>query len=94
MLIYLKVPAGAIIYMVVSSAMRIGTQEIMFRTGMVTPVGCCGTQIGSGSKTTKADPDPPTKALGSGHWETSVQGHYGTCQGLEAGTNGTEAPPS
>ena len=36
--IYLRVPAGATIYMVVSSAMRIGTQEIMFRTGMVTPV--------------------------------------------------------
>jgi YidC/Oxa1 family membrane protein insertase len=36
--IYLRVPAGATIYMVVSSAMRIGTQELMFRTGMVTPV--------------------------------------------------------
>ena len=36
--IYIKVPAGATIYMVVSSAMRIGTQDIMFRTGMVTPV--------------------------------------------------------
>ena len=36
--IYLKVPAGATIYMVVSSAMRIGTQEVMFKTGMVTPV--------------------------------------------------------
>ena len=36
--IYLKVPAGATIYMVVSSAMRIGTQEVMFRTGMVAPV--------------------------------------------------------
>ena len=38
-LIYLRVPAGATIYMVVSSAMRIGTQDVMFRTGMVTPVG-------------------------------------------------------
>ena len=36
--IYLRVPAGATIYMVVSSAMRIGTQEVMFRAGMVTPV--------------------------------------------------------
>jgi YidC/Oxa1 family membrane protein insertase len=33
--IYLRVPAGATIYMVVSSAMRIGTQDLMFRTGMV-----------------------------------------------------------
>jgi YidC/Oxa1 family membrane protein insertase len=37
-LIYLRVPAGATIYMVISSAMRIGTQEVMFRSGMVTPV--------------------------------------------------------
>ncbi len=36
--IYLKVPAGATIYMVVSSAMRIATQDVMFKTGMVTPV--------------------------------------------------------
>lgn len=36
--IYLRVPAGATIYMVVSSAMRIGTQEFMFRSGMVSPV--------------------------------------------------------
>jgi YidC/Oxa1 family membrane protein insertase len=36
--IYLRVPAGATIYMVVSSAMRIGTQEVMFKTGMVEPV--------------------------------------------------------
>src|SRR5271165_1609477 len=36
--IYLKVPAGATIYMVVSSAMRIATQDVMFKTGMVAPV--------------------------------------------------------
>jgi YidC/Oxa1 family membrane protein insertase len=36
--IYLKVPAGATMYMVVSSAMRIATQEVMFKTGMVEPV--------------------------------------------------------
>ena len=47
--IYLRVPAGATIYMVVSSAMRIGTQEVMFRTGMVTPVAH-EREIGSGAK--------------------------------------------
>jgi hypothetical protein len=52
--IYLKVPAGATIYMVVSSAMRIGTQEIMFKTGMVTPVAV-EREIGSG-KQDKAKP--------------------------------------
>jgi YidC/Oxa1 family membrane protein insertase len=50
--IYLRVPAGATIYMVVSSAMRIGTQEVMFRTGMVTPV-TAEREIGGGTKTAK-----------------------------------------
>jgi YidC/Oxa1 family membrane protein insertase len=52
--IYLRVPAGATIYMVVSSAMRIGTQEVMFRTGMVEPVAV-EREIGSG----KRDKPPP-----------------------------------
>jgi YidC/Oxa1 family membrane protein insertase len=55
-LIYLRVPAGATIYMVVSSAMRIGTQEVMFKTGMVTPVAV-EREIGSG----KQDKPPPPK---------------------------------
>jgi hypothetical protein len=57
--IYLKVPAGATIYMVVSSAMRIGTQEVMFRTGMVEPVAV-EREIGSSkAKEEKAKPPPP-----------------------------------
>jgi len=63
--IYLRVPAGATIYMVVSSAMRIGTQEFMFRTGMVTPV-VHEREIGS-SKPDKAKEDaaqkPPPKQV-------------------------------
>ena len=57
--IYLRVPAGATIYMVVSSAMRIGTQEFMFRTGMVTPV-VHEREIGS-AKQEKAKEDKPQK---------------------------------
>ena len=57
--IYLRVPAGATIYMVVSSAMRIGTQEVMFRTGMVTPVAA-EREIGS-AKEDKPPPKPPPK---------------------------------
>src|SRR5271157_4664062 len=57
--IYLRVPAGATIYMVVSSAMRIGTQEFMFRTGMVTPV-VHEREIGS-AKAEKAKEDNPPK---------------------------------
>jgi YidC/Oxa1 family membrane protein insertase len=60
--IYLRVPAGATIYMVVSSAMRIGTQEVMFRSGMVTPVAA-EREIGSAKEDKKDDkkekPPPP-----------------------------------
>ncbi len=63
--IYLRVPAGATIYMVVSSAMRIGTQEVMFRTGMVTPVAV-EREIGSAkedkAKEDKKEKPPPTPA--------------------------------
>jgi YidC/Oxa1 family membrane protein insertase len=57
-IIYLKVPAGATIYMVVSSAMRIGTQEVMFRTGMVEPVAV-EREIGSAAKEEKEKAPPP-----------------------------------
>ena len=58
--------------MVVSSAMRIGTQEIMFRTGMVTPVGAAEREIGSGSKTaTNAD---QTVALEAGSDKSVTKG--------------------
>jgi YidC/Oxa1 family membrane protein insertase len=58
--IYLRVPAGATIYMVVSSAMRIGTQEVMFRTGMVSPVAA-EREIGS-AKEEKEKPAPKPAA--------------------------------
>ena len=60
--IYLRVPAGATIYMVVSSAMRIGTQEFMFRSGMVTPV-VHEREIGSGAKEKEKEKEklPPPK---------------------------------
>jgi YidC/Oxa1 family membrane protein insertase len=58
--IYLRVPAGATIYMVVSSAMRIGTQEFMFRSGMVTPV-VHEREIGATKE--KEKEKPPPKAI-------------------------------
>jgi YidC/Oxa1 family membrane protein insertase len=64
-IIYLRVPAGATIYMVVSSAMRIGTQEFMFRTGMVTPVGATAERE-IGGDATKPKPTASPKALGTG----------------------------
>ena len=59
--IYLRVPAGATIYMVVSSAMRIGTQEFMFRSGMVTPV-VHEREIGATKEKEKPPPKPEKKA--------------------------------
>ena len=64
--IYLRVPAGATIYMVVSSAMRIGTQEVMFRTGMVTPVAAereiGSAKEGKAKEEAKEKPPPPKPA--------------------------------
>jgi len=37
--IYFLIPAAVVIYMVISTLIRIATQEIMFGTGMVQPVG-------------------------------------------------------
>jgi hypothetical protein len=69
--IYLRVPAGATIYMVVSSAMRIGTQEIMFRTGMVTPVAPAEREIGGGAAPPKGG-SSPQKAIGTGTGNTGT----------------------
>jgi len=69
--IYLRVPAGATIYMVVSSAMRIGTQEIMFRTGMVTPVAPAEREIGGGAAPAKGG-SSPQKVIGTGTGKTGT----------------------
>jgi len=62
--IYLKVPAGATIYMVVSSAMRIATQDVMFKTGMVAPV-TAEREIGStaAKEKEKEREKPPPKVV-------------------------------
>jgi YidC/Oxa1 family membrane protein insertase len=71
--IYLRVPAGAIIYMVVSSAMRIGTQDIMFRTGMVKPVAQTAEREIGGAAASKDD--SPQKAIGSGNGKAAGNGN-------------------
>jgi YidC/Oxa1 family membrane protein insertase len=82
--IYLRVPAGAIIYMVVSSAMRIGTQDIMFRTGMVTPVATTTErEIGGGAAPKGDKGDTPQKAIGTGKTGTGT-GKTGTGTGKSA----------
>jgi len=37
--IYFLIPAAVLIYMIISTLIRIATQDIIFRTGVVTPVG-------------------------------------------------------
>jgi YidC/Oxa1 family membrane protein insertase len=57
--IYIRVPVGVTLYMVVSSAIRILTQEIMFRTGYVTPV-VHEREISASSKVVKKGDDKPS----------------------------------
>jgi YidC/Oxa1 family membrane protein insertase len=90
--IYLRVPAGATIYMVVSSAMRIGTQEFMFRSGMVTPVGAAEREVG-GAIATEAKPKPKPgnsspKALGTGNSKPTSGSAKPPAKGVAASKNG------
>jgi YidC/Oxa1 family membrane protein insertase len=74
--IYFLIPAAVVIYMVVSTLIRIGTQEFMFRTGMVQPVGAERTISGAKRPTappelseetgTDAPPKAAPKANGAG----------------------------
>jgi len=62
-LIYLNIAAGAAIYMLVSSAIRIATQDVMYRTGMLTPPAA-EREIGPAGKAkekeaVKEAPSPP-----------------------------------
>jgi YidC/Oxa1 family membrane protein insertase len=95
-LIYLRVPAGATIYMVVSSAMRIGTQDVMFRTGMVTPVSA-ERSIGPGSKPS-GGAKPASKVIDAESKPALKPGTKpapakGTPAKAGTGTNGKSAPP-
>jgi YidC/Oxa1 family membrane protein insertase len=71
--IYLRVPAGATIYMVVSSAMRIGTQEVMFKTGMVSPVAV-EREIGSAKDKEEKQKPPPKPAAKPAKRSTATDG--------------------
>jgi 60Kd inner membrane protein len=84
--IYLRVPAGAIIYMVVSSAMRIGTQDIMFRTGMVSPVAPAEREIEGTGPPGKGTTGP--KAVGTG------KPRAGKAGGTAKPSAGTAKPPA
>ncbi|MHB8318994.1 MAG: YidC/Oxa1 family membrane protein insertase [Acidimicrobiales bacterium] len=82
--IYFIVPAAVTIYMVISSAIRILTQDVMFRTGMVTPVGAPreiqrGEKVGTGQQ----------KSLGSGGDKSS--GEKGEDAGEKPANSGSSS---
>jgi membrane protein insertase Oxa1/YidC/SpoIIIJ len=85
--IYLRVPAGATIYMVVSSAMRIGTQEVMFKTGMVEPVAV-EREIGSGKQDKAPPPKPEPKPTKRSTATDGTALAKGTAPPKKAGSNG------
>jgi YidC/Oxa1 family membrane protein insertase len=82
--IYFLIPAGVVIYMIVSSAIRILTQDLIFRTGIVQQAG--EREIGGGGKGTgggqaraieaKAKVKEPTE-LGAGPELTNGKGTEG-----------------
>jgi YidC/Oxa1 family membrane protein insertase len=86
--IYLRVPAGATIYMVVSSAMRIGTQDLMFRTGMVSPPSGAEREIEGGAKGTKTADAPSKPTGGNGKPTGKAAGKRTTAPKSANGSNG------
>ena len=90
--IYLKSAAGATIYMVVSSAMRIGTQELMFRSGMVTPVAA-EREIGSAKDQEKEKPPlpkPPKKTSAATDGTAAAKATLPPAKSGGAKTNGAK----
>ncbi|MHB8220183.1 MAG: YidC/Oxa1 family membrane protein insertase [Acidimicrobiales bacterium] len=88
--IYFLVPVGAMLYMIVSSAIRILTQDLMFRTGMVQQAGA--REIGGGKSSagsgTARPAKPGTSSTGGG--KGSVKGP-GPAKGTGEGGKGTRA---
>jgi YidC/Oxa1 family membrane protein insertase len=82
--IYFIVPAAVVIYMIVSTMIRIATQDIMFRTGVVTPVNAeraiggakasaAGLVAGSDGDAKAPTKSTPAKASGQARPKTNGQ---------------------
>jgi len=85
--IYFLIPAGVVIYMIVSSAIRILTQDLIFRSGLVQRPG--EREIGAGGKgsvsTGYAGPIAPTSSLAKGGDAPGVaKGRGGSAAGGQA----------
>jgi YidC/Oxa1 family membrane protein insertase len=95
--IYFLIPAAVVIYMIISTAIRIATQEIMFGTGMVQVVGAereisgakrrVGGVASAPALVEETDPVRPSKANGSGSTVKPQAGGNGKGNS-QAGGNG------
>jgi YidC/Oxa1 family membrane protein insertase len=95
-LIYLNIAAGAAIYMLVSSAIRIATQDVMYRTGMLTPPAA-EREIGPASKAKehakeKDVPPPPAPKRAKSTVTDGTSAAGGEQAPKKAGNAGSTAP--
>ena len=84
--IYFLVPAGVVIYMIVSSAIRVLTQDLIFRYGLVGAPG--GRQVSGGKAPREIPPAPPASGGGQGPKPALPTG------GPKAGGSGGARAPS
>jgi YidC/Oxa1 family membrane protein insertase len=73
--IYLLVPAGVVIYMIVSSAIRVGTQDVMYRFGFVKIPGAGERKIAGAKPSTAALPAGRGASGGGGMEGTGTRGN-------------------
>ena len=93
--IYFLIPAAVVIYMIVSTAIRIGTQDVLFRTGIVQPAS--ERAIPPGGKAAAGGPKAkgaiPAKSSVTEPEETKRASNGKADPGEKAGTSGTGAKP-
>ncbi len=72
--IYFLIPAAVLIYMIVSTLIRIATQDIIFRTGMVKPATATQTVIAKTSTPDAGEAKKPAAAGGGNGKQTKPSG--------------------
>jgi YidC/Oxa1 family membrane protein insertase len=69
--IYFLIPAAVLVYMVVSTVIRIITQDVIFRTGMVTPVGATPKVIPRNDAEKSSNKELPSASEGGSTGQTA-----------------------
>ena len=90
--IYFLVPAAVVIYMIVSTLIRIGTQEVMFKTGMVAIPGTEREIAGAKPTRTAAAPPALTEEAGPSVGSKATPKTNGTGPKSPAARNGKANP--